>query len=138
MRVDRFLVRWFNFSYLMHKLAKINNLPRPSALILETKGRKSGRWHEISICYFRDGENYAVIASNAGAPNHPHWFLNLQVDPNCRIHVNWRTRPMRARVAMGDERERIWERAVKAVPQYISYQQTARTREIPVVVLEER
>jgi hypothetical protein len=42
-----------------------------------------------------------------------------------------------ARVAQGEERQRIWERQKQAMPQFAKYEETA-NREIPVVVLEPR
>ena len=43
---------------------------------------------------------------------------------------------MKARVATGEERERIWEAQKKAVPNFAKYEKTAGSREIPVVVLD--
>jgi len=45
---------------------------------------------------------------------------------------------MRARVATGEERARVWANAAKQFPDYDSYQAAAAPREIPVVVLEKR
>jgi hypothetical protein len=41
-----------------------------------------------------------------------------------------------ARVATGDERERIWEAQKKAFPNFAEYETTSGGREIPVVVLD--
>jgi len=135
---DAFLVRWLNYSALARMTAQANNLPPVSTFLLITKGRKSGNWIELPIYYFRDGKNWAVIGSNGGSPNPPKWFLNLQADPDCKVHVWWRTRSVRARVATGEERARIWADAAKKFPDYNDYAKTAAPREIPVVVLEPR
>ena len=42
---------------------------------------------------------------------------------------------MRARVTEGEERRRLWDRAVELYPTYADYQRRT-DREIPVVVLE--
>ena len=42
---------------------------------------------------------------------------------------------MRARVAEGEERERIWEEQKRANPNFADYEQKT-TRSIPVVILE--
>ncbi|TAK98077.1 MAG: nitroreductase family deazaflavin-dependent oxidoreductase [Rhodospirillaceae bacterium] len=138
LRRERFMIRWFNFSMLSYRNGKARNMPMVATCILTTKGRKSGKWIEQPIYYFRDGENYAVIASKGGMPKHPVWFLNLEADPNCKIYVNWRTHNVRARVATGEERARIWANAAKLYPDYNDYQVTANPRVIPVVVLEKR
>ena len=43
--------------------------------------------------------------------------------------------PAKARVATGEERERIWSTQKKAFPQFADYEAKV-TREIPVVVLD--
>jgi deazaflavin-dependent oxidoreductase (nitroreductase family) len=47
-------------------------------------------------------------------------------------------RNVRARLAEGDERERLWKKAATVWPDYESYQRRAPQRNIPVVVLEPR
>jgi deazaflavin-dependent oxidoreductase (nitroreductase family) len=42
----------------------------------------------------------------------------------------------RARVAEGEERERLWQQMAAIYPPYDKYQQTAGERTIPVVVLD--
>jgi deazaflavin-dependent oxidoreductase (nitroreductase family) len=129
-------LRWFNYSPLARFTAKTNNLPPVPTFLLITKGRKSGKWIELPIYYFRDGGNYYVIGSSQGDPRPPQWFLNLQADPVCKIHLNWRSRSVRARVAEGEERERLWLKAEQAFPNYKDYARTAAPRVIPVVILE--
>jgi hypothetical protein len=47
-------------------------------------------------------------------------------------------RPVQARVAAGEERERLWKKAAAVWPDYERYQQRVPDRQIPVVVLEPR
>src|ERR671917_1859826 len=47
-------------------------------LVLRTIGRKSGEPREAPMFYLRDGDGYAVVASNAASKKPPAWFLNLQ------------------------------------------------------------
>jgi deazaflavin-dependent oxidoreductase (nitroreductase family) len=76
-----------------------------------------------------------VFASYAGAPAHPAWFHNLMANPEVIVELGDDTRKMRARVANGDERERIWGEQKAQWPQFADYE--AKTdREIPVVILE--
>src|SRR5215211_4797664 len=47
-------------------------------LILRTVGRKSGKEHRVALPYWIDGDGHrVVVASFAGAPKDPAWFLNV-------------------------------------------------------------
>jgi F420H(2)-dependent quinone reductase len=106
-------------------------------LLLDHVGAKSGKRRTTPLLYLADGDNLALIASKGGHPRHPAWFHNLRANPETTVQVGSERRAVRARVASGEERERVWSRAVEAYPSYADYQ--ARTeREIPVVVLERR
>jgi deazaflavin-dependent oxidoreductase (nitroreductase family) len=107
-------------------------------LLLRTVGRRTGQPRTSALLYVRDGDNHVVIASKGGAPHHPAWFLNLMARPDVEIQVGRERIPVRARVAEGEERERLWARA-DAVNQggYARYQSRT-SRRIPVVVLERR
>jgi len=104
-------------------------------LLLTTKGRKSGQTRISPLIFVRDGEALAIIASKGGAPEHPAWYLNLRSDPDVQVQVKGEIFQAKARTAVGAERARIWDTAVKAWPQYADYQKRT-AREIPVVVLE--
>lgn len=107
-------------------------------LLLRTVGRRSGEPRTAALLYVRDGDNYAVIASKGGAPQHPAWFHNLRAQPNVEIQVGRERIPVRARVAEGEERARIWARADEVNQGgYVDYQSRT-SRVIPVVVLEPR
>ncbi|HEX2032214.1 MAG TPA: nitroreductase family deazaflavin-dependent oxidoreductase [Actinomycetota bacterium] len=105
-------------------------------LLLDTVGRKSGEPRTNAVCYLRDGDRYFMIASNAGHGAHPAWLHNLRASPEATIQVGRRRRPVRAREAQGEERERLWRKAVVVYPSYELYQRRAPQRRIPVVVLE--
>jgi F420H(2)-dependent quinone reductase len=110
---------------------------RARVLLLEHVGARSGRRRVSPLLYIPAGDDVAVIASKGGYPRNPAWFHNLRADPEATIQIGSERRPVRARVANGAERERLWRRAVDAYSSYADYQ--ARTdREIPVVVLERR
>ena len=107
-------------------------------LLLRPVGRRSKQPRTAALLYVRDGDAYVVIASKGGAPQHPAWFHNLTAQPDVEIQVGRERMPVRARVAEGEERSRLWARADEINQgQYAVYQ--ARTRRvIPVVVLERR
>ena len=107
-------------------------------LLLRTVGHRTRQPRTAALLYVRDGKAYAVIASKGGAPHHPGWFHNLTAEPNVEIQVGRDRIPVRARIAEGDERSRLWARADEVNQgQYATYQSRT-SRVIPVVVLESR
>ncbi len=58
--------------------------------------------------------------------------------PVVLLTVGGQRRPMRARIAEGAERERLWAVACENYSGYATYQRRAGARVIPVVVLEPR
>lgn len=107
-------------------------------LLLRTTGAKTGEPRTAALLYVPDGDAFAVIASKGGDVRHPGWFHNLRANPEVEIQVGRERIPVRARVAEGDERRRLWTEANRINKgQYDDYQ--SRTdRVIPVVVLERR
>jgi len=105
-------------------------------LLLTTTGRKSGQPRPLPLIYGEAGNAYVVIASKGGLPNHPTWFRNLEANPRCEVMVGAKKLSARARVAEGEERERLWKQMVEIYPPYAEYQTRATPRVIPVVVLD--
>jgi deazaflavin-dependent oxidoreductase (nitroreductase family) len=104
-------------------------------LLLTTKGRRTGRPHTTPLLYVRDGGRLVLIASFAGLPRHPDWYLNLAVDPRAEVRLDDERFPATARDADPSERNRLWGLAVAEYPGYAGYQERTE-RLIPVVVLQ--
>ena len=104
-------------------------------LLLWHVGRKSGRRRVVPLLYVEDGRRFVVVASNAGDPRNPDWWLNLRAKPETEIQVGSERVAVRACAAEGAERERLWAKLVAANPQYPEYQRRTQ-RPIPIVVLE--
>jgi deazaflavin-dependent oxidoreductase (nitroreductase family) len=104
-------------------------------LLLTTTGRKTGKLRTTPLIYEQDGGRYVIVASQGGAPSHPDWYRNLVAEPVVEVQVLDDVFPATARVAAGDERERLWELVNRQWPDYDTYQ-TRTDRQIPVVVLE--
>ena len=81
------------------------------------------------------GDGFAVIASKGGADAHPLWYRNLQANSGVEVTVGRVTRPMHARDAEGEERDRLWRALADNYAGYDAYAKKT-TRRIPVVVLE--
>jgi deazaflavin-dependent oxidoreductase (nitroreductase family) len=103
-------------------------------VLLTTVGRKSGRKRTTPLFGLQDGENWTLIASQGGHPEHPNWYLNLRDHPDVELQVGGETVRMRAETAQGAERERLWAKMADMYDGYNEYQKLT-TRTIPVVVL---
>jgi deazaflavin-dependent oxidoreductase (nitroreductase family) len=105
------------------------------ALLLTTKGRKSGELRELPLIYGRSGDDYMIVASDGGSDEGPAWYLNLQANPEVEVQV-WGNRfKARARIATADEKRELWPTMTAEWPQYDAYQKKT-DREIPIVILE--
>jgi deazaflavin-dependent oxidoreductase (nitroreductase family) len=104
-------------------------------LLLHHIGAKSGTERVNPVAYQPVGDGYAIFASKAGAPTNPDWYHNLRANPEVTIEVGSETRRVRARVAEGEERDRIWSKQKENSPGFAEYEQKT-DRVIPVVVLE--
>jgi deazaflavin-dependent oxidoreductase (nitroreductase family) len=104
-------------------------------LLLHTTGVRTGLTRVTPMMYQQVGNTFAVFASNGGAPTHPGWYHNLQGNPAAEIEVGSETIDVRARVAVGEERSKIWETQKQRYPIFAEHEQAAAAREIPVVIL---
>jgi deazaflavin-dependent oxidoreductase (nitroreductase family) len=110
---------------------------QPPVLLLDHVGAKSGTRRTSPLVYGRDGENLVLVASKGGYPKHPAWFHNLLANPDTTVQVGSRELNVHARVAEGEERERLWSLMVGVYGGYEDYRKRTE-REIPLVVLEPR
>ncbi len=106
-------------------------------VLLHSTGAKSGQERVNPVVYAADGDRFVVFASKAGADTNPDWYHNLVANPETVVEVGTETIPVVARVAEGDERDRLWSRQKESMPGFADYEQKT-TRRIPVVVLERR
>ena len=104
-------------------------------LLLHSTGAKSGKERVNPMMYQVVGDDYAVFASKAGAPTNPDWYHNLVAHPDATVEIGTEMKPVRARVAAGAERTRIWEIQKERYPGFAEYERKT-DREIPVVILE--
>lgn len=104
-------------------------------LLLHTTGAKTGNARINPVAYRPDGDRQVIFASKGGAPTSPDWYHNLVQNPRARVEVGNDTIDVVARVAEGDERERLWSAQKRDLPAFAEYE-TKTTRQIPVVILE--
>ena len=88
--------------------------------------------------YLEDGSNLVTLAMNGWDEGHPAWWLNLEAHPDAVVRLAHQDpRPIRARAAVGEERDRLWDRWAAVDVDHDAYAAT-RSTETPVVVLEPR
>ena len=109
---------------------------RVEMMLLTTTGRKTGTPRITPLACRHDGDAVVVFGSYGGNPKHPAWILNLLANPEVTVEIGADTYPARARIAEGDERERIWSAQKADIPQFGEYEKTTEGREIPVVILD--
>jgi deazaflavin-dependent oxidoreductase (nitroreductase family) len=118
-------------------------LPKPGGqfgyLKLTTVGRRSGKNREAILGYVEDGERLVTLAMNGWASPEPAWWLNLQADSDAAVELKTGRREVRARAAVGEERDRLWRR-IQEHTGYGDLEGFSRRRvgETAVVVLEPR
>ncbi|MFF5037337.1 nitroreductase family deazaflavin-dependent oxidoreductase [Nocardia salmonicida] len=103
-------------------------------LLLEHRGRKSGKIFTAPLLYLVDGQDLVIVGSQGGLANHPQWYLNLLADPNAHVRIRAEHYPVLARVADADQRQRLWPRLTELYADFDAYQSWTE-REIPVVIL---
>ena len=89
----------------------------------------------LPLFYGTDGGSYIVVASKGGAPQHPGWYRNILANADVEVQVGTKKFKARARTAEGEERARLWQKALEFWPPYADYQLKTE-RQIPVVVLD--
>jgi deazaflavin-dependent oxidoreductase (nitroreductase family) len=108
------------------------------ALRLTTTGRMSGAERSVIIGYVEDGADLVALAMNGWGEGHPAWWLNLEANPEAVVRLAGEDPlPVRARVASGEERDRLWQRWGEVDPKLDGYADQ-RSTETPVIVLEPR
>jgi deazaflavin-dependent oxidoreductase (nitroreductase family) len=104
-------------------------------LIMISKGARSGAERRSILTYHRDGEDYVVAGTAGGSKKDPAWVHNVEADPNVDIEVaNDRFAATATIVDDDDERDRLWDDHVRALPWFADYpEQTGRV--IPMIRL---
>jgi deazaflavin-dependent oxidoreductase (nitroreductase family) len=103
-------------------------------LFLTHTGARTGQKRETPLVYFTDGDDVVVMASNYGRERHPAWYYNVKANPEVELRAGGRRGRYRARIATGEDRERLWALAKQVTRAYANYEERAE-REIQVIRL---
>jgi deazaflavin-dependent oxidoreductase (nitroreductase family) len=114
--------------------AEGNTLRGRPIIVLTSIGAKTGKLRKTPLMRVEHDGEYAVVASQGGAPKHPVWYYNLTANAHVELQDGATRRDYIAREVTGDEKTVWWDRAVAAWPDYAGYQLKTE-RQIPVFVL---
>lgn len=148
MRAPRLPPRWFIRSFwLVHRAAysvsggrfglRYATADRWGMLRLRTVGRRTGEERKAIVAYLEDGSDVVLLATNGMADTAPAWWLNLEANPDAMVDLPDGPRAIRARVADGNDRSRLWAMWA-GQGEGLDAHAAARPREISVIVLEPR
>jgi deazaflavin-dependent oxidoreductase (nitroreductase family) len=114
--------------------AEGNTLRGRPIIVLTSIGAKTGKLRKTPLMRVEHDGEYAVVASQGGAPKHPVWYYNLTANPHVELQDGATRRDYTAREVTGDEKAVWWDRAVATWPDYAGYQLKTE-RQIPMFVL---
>jgi deazaflavin-dependent oxidoreductase (nitroreductase family) len=103
-------------------------------LILTSTGAKSGKERRAILTYTRDGDAYVVAGTAGGSPTTPAWVHNVEAAPEVTIEVANQVLHASGSLAEGDDRRRLWDAHVEALPHFAEYPEKAH-RDIPMIRL---
>lgn len=106
-------------------------------LLLTTTGARTGARHTVPLGYLQGDEpmRRLVIGSAGGADKQPDWYRNILANPRVTVEDGTFTFTADAVVLEGEERDRLFARAVEADPGWAEYQAKT-SRILPVVALD--
>ncbi len=107
------------------------------ALRLTATGRKSGEPRSVILGYLEEGPVMFTLAMNGWGEGDPAWWLNLQAHPDATVRTVTGERPVHAREAVGEERDRLWARFAE-VDEGLDQLAEQRATPTAVVILEPR
>lgn len=113
---------------------EIEGMHRDRLVLLTTTGARTGQPRTTPMMFHRDGGRLLVVASNVGAPRHPHWYRNLVADPRVTVEVGDETYPAVATTLEGADRARSWSMLKRSYPFFADHEASTE-RIIPVVAL---
>ncbi|MEV4537883.1 nitroreductase family deazaflavin-dependent oxidoreductase [Asanoa sp. NPDC049518] len=114
--------------------AEGNTLRGRPIILLTSVGAKTGKIRKTPLMRVEHEGQYAVVASQGGAPKHPVWYHNLVAHPHVELQDGAVRKDYVAREATGEERATWWKRATATWPDYDEYQSKT-DRVIPLFVL---
>ena len=134
--VDRWLMRWFNVSFMGRMFTRAGGYADRPHLILKTIHWKTGQIKSVVLPYVKDGNRYLVVGSHGGRAKDAVWCLNIRAHACSWICVNRQWSFAKATVLSGESRKEGFA-LVNADGSYSHYtKMTEGIRQLPVVAIE--
>ena len=109
-----------------------------SLVLVHHLGARTGTPRISPVMGFPTDDGWLVVASKAGAPEHPAWYHNLRAHPETTIETpDDGTVDVWARELDPDERSAAWTCITERAPGFADYERRT-TRVIPVIKLTRR
>ncbi|HEU0206089.1 MAG TPA: nitroreductase/quinone reductase family protein [Pseudolysinimonas sp.] len=110
-------------------------------VIMHTIGARSGQERLIPVVSMRSDNGWLVMASAAGAPQHPGWYHNLKKHPEFEIEAaadggGIETAQVTAVELNDDEYPAAWTTFTTEMPGFLEYEKTAQGRRMPLFELK--
>jgi deazaflavin-dependent oxidoreductase (nitroreductase family) len=105
------------------------------ALLLTTRGRRSGKLRRTALWYLVDDDRYLLVGSNGASRTDPSWVHNVRANPAVVVQIGDDTFGALAHAATPEERAALWDRITADIPVYATYQKRVK-RDLPVVIVE--
>jgi F420H(2)-dependent quinone reductase len=106
-------------------------------LLLHTTGRRSGKRRSTPLVYGSDQGTLIVVASNRGGDQAPHWFKNLEANPEVEVWLARHKASGHARIIEPGAADfgRLWRLMDEVNFGRYGQLQAASTRPMPIVVI---
>jgi deazaflavin-dependent oxidoreductase (nitroreductase family) len=109
-----------------------------SLVLLHHVGSRTGTERVSPVMGFPTDDGWLVVASKAGAPDHPAWYGNLRANPRTTVETpDDGVVEVSAEELPAAERDVAWARITAQAPGFADYEART-TRVIPVVRLTRR
>jgi deazaflavin-dependent oxidoreductase (nitroreductase family) len=135
--IDSAILRMTGYSLMTKQYALASGTAYQQTLLLTTTGARTGQRRTCGLPYWDIDGARVVRGSNGGGATDPHWVHNIRKNADASIRTGWRSRPVKAHVASGEEREKLFEQLDAVSKSTSMYQNMCAPRELPLVVLRE-
>lgn len=127
---QKFLVNQYEKS----KGKRLNKVRGQPIFILHTIGRKTGKLRKTPLAYFKNDNEYIIVASNSGKNSNPSWYYNLKRENTAKIQLLSEIIECSIHLATPDEKKQFWPIVINQAPFYEDYRKKT-SRDIPIIVL---
>ena len=103
-------------------------------LLVTVVGAKSGKHRTIPLAYFNLDGRIVIVASMAGSPRHPTWYINMRANPEVTVELGAGTYQATAVEVSGADRDALFASVCEHAPVFATYQEKT-ARKIPIVEL---